>query len=405
MVQENEKDCIEARMVMPLLDWFAENARKLMFRENPQPYYVWVSEIMLQQTRVEAVKEYFARFIKELPDIRALACVQEEKLLKLWEGLGYYTRAKNLKKAAVIVMEEYGGKLPSTKEQLCKLPGIGDYTAGAIASIAYGRAVAAVDGNVLRVMSRLLGDDSDIAKASVRKSFSARLEAVMPKDFAGAFNQALMELGALVCLPNGKPLCGQCPLRKLCVAHRDNTWNQLPVKPAKKTRRREERTVLFLEGEDGFLVRKRPEEGLLAGLWEYPCLPGKKTQEEVGEFLTGTGYGMGKIMPLGDAKHIFSHIEWHMAGYYARLGELLRESEKMCFENGASYGIMEKNFLEGCVSVTWEKLKAEYSVPSAFEAYRAAVEKLRKGGGETPENIPPKKGKVKKARGKERNGG
>ena len=169
VVQENEKDCIEARMVMPLLDWFAENARKLMFRENPQPYYVWVSEIMLQQTRVEAVKEYFARFIKELPDIRALACVQEEKLLKLWEGLGYYTRAKNLKKAAVIVMEEYGGKLPSTKEQLCKLPGIGDYTAGAIASIAYGRAVAAVDGNVLRVMARLLADREDIKKAAGNK--------------------------------------------------------------------------------------------------------------------------------------------------------------------------------------------------------------------------------------------
>lgn len=368
---------IEERMVEPLLDWYAENARRLPWRENPQPYYVWISEIMLQQTRVEAVKDYFARFIRELPDIAALAQAEEERLLKLWEGLGYYSRARNLKKAAVVVMSEYGGCLPRTKEELLKLPGIGAYTAGAIASIAYEQKAAAVDGNVLRVMARLWGDGSDVTKENVRRDWAERLEAVMPEEFPGAFNQALMELGATVCLPNGKPLCGRCPLQELCTAHREDTWSRLPVKPDKKPRRVEERTVFLIETEEGFLVRKRPARGLLAGLWEYPAAEGKRSGEQVRELLEKNGIAGGDVTPLGEAKHIFSHIEWHMEGYYVKIRANRSEIEKMCFENRESYGIMSEAFLEKCIPVTWEQLNADYSVPSAFEAYRNAVGRLR----------------------------
>lgn len=363
-------------MVEPLLDWYAENARRLPWRENPQPYYVWISEIMLQQTRVEAVKDYFARFVRELPDIAALAQVEEERLLKLWEGLGYYSRARNLKKAAIVVMKEYGGKLPREKEELLKLPGIGAYTAGAIASIAYDRPAAAVDGNVLRVMARLWGDRSDVMKESVRRDWAGRLEAVMPKEFPGAFNQALMELGAMVCLPNGKPLCAECPVRALCTAYREDTWSELPVKPEKKPRRIEERTVFLIETTEGFLVRKRPGRGLLAGLWEYPAAEGKKTGEEVRELFENAGITAEDMKSLGTAKHIFSHIEWHMEGYYVKIRANVSEIEKMCFENRDVYGIINDSLLKNCIPVTWEQLRAEYSIPAAFEAYQDAVGKL-----------------------------
>ncbi len=374
--EKDEKNRIGRLMVEPLLDWYAENARKLAWREDPKPYYVWVSEIMLQQTRVEAVKGYFARFIGELPDIAALAGAQEERLLKLWEGLGYYSRVRSLKKAACIVMEQYNGKLPRKTEELLKLPGIGAYTAGAIASIAYGQVAAAVDGNVLRVMARLWGDGADTGKEGVRRDWARRLEAVMPQDFPGAFNQALMELGATVCLPNGKPLCAQCPVGGLCVAHREGTWEKFPVKAKKKPRRIEERTVLLVETREGFLVRKRPDKGLLAGLWEYPAVSGEKTETEILELFAKAGDIVGGILPLGKAKHIFSHIEWHMQGYYVQIRELSPDFAKICFENEKMYDIMKDGFPAGCIPVAWERLEAEYSIPSALEAYRKAVKKL-----------------------------
>lgn len=376
MKQEEKGDSVENRMIEPLLDWYAENARRLPWRENPQPYYVWISEIMLQQTRVEAVKEYFARFIRELPDIAALAQAEEERLLKLWEGLGYYSRARNLKKAAIVVMNEYGGKLPKEKEELLKLPGIGAYTAGAIASIAYGKAAAAVDGNVLRVMARLWGDRSDVMKESVRRDWAGRLEAVMPKEFPGAFNQALMELGAMVCLPNGRPLCTECPVCGLCTAYREDTWSGLPVKPEKKPRRIEERTVFLIETEKGFLVRKRPERGLLAGLWEYPAAEGKRSCEEVRELFEKAGIAGRDVKPLGEAKHIFSHIEWHMEGYYVKIRANTAEIEKICFENEKGHAIIKDSFLQRCIPIRWEQLKTDYSIPSAFEAYQNAVGKI-----------------------------
>ena len=393
MKQKSAENGIKVQIVSPLLDWFADNARKLPWREDAHPYYVWISEIMLQQTRVMAVKEYFARFVRELPDIEALANVTEERLLKLWEGLGYYSRAKNLKKAAVIVMEEYNGKLPEKTEELLKLPGIGAYTAGAIASIAYNQVAAAVDGNVLRVITRLLGDFSDIGRESVRRDFEKQLLRVMPRDFPGAFNQALMELGALVCVPNGKPHCTECPVMDFCAAYKENFWDKLPV--------------FLIEGEKGFFVRRRKESGLLSGLWEYPSVQGIKTEEEVRTMFCDN---VAKIQPLGAAKHIFSHIEWRMFGYYIRLRQFSPQSEKICFQKEGEHGIMSSDIIPSassrptkgrtvslancahpsersmfgehgimslCIPVTFEKLRAEYSIPAAFSAYQKAVEKLR----------------------------
>ena len=220
-----------------LLEWFYRNQRILPFRTDPSPYHVWLSEIMLQQTRVSAALPYYERFLAALPDIPALAACEEERLHKLWEGLGYYSRVRNLQKAARIVCEEYGGELPADYDALRALPGIGDYTAGAIASISFGLAVPAVDGNVLRVFSRLYNDPGVITEPGVKKAFTARVMEHQPPEKAGDYNQALMELGALVCVPNGAPLCAQCPLAHLCAAHAAGTALTLPRKATPKARR------------------------------------------------------------------------------------------------------------------------------------------------------------------------
>lgn len=301
--------------VEPLLDWFRENARKLAWREKPLPYYVWVSEIMLQQTRVEAVKPFFARFIQALPDVEALACCPEERLLKLWEGLGYYNRVRNMQKAAQLVTAKYGGRLPASYEELLTLPGIGSYTAGAIASIAYGLAAPAVDGNVLRVMSRITGSEADISAPQVKKQFEELVMQVIPKDRPGMFNQALMELGATVCLPNGVPSCLVCPVRQMCIACRDGRQMELPVKAPKKARRIEQRTVLVIRDSEHAAICRRPPKGLLAGLYELPNLEGRLSPEEAVAAVRQYGFSPIRVMPLGEAKHIFSHVEWRMTGY------------------------------------------------------------------------------------------
>ena len=244
-------------IVEDLLRWFQENARVLPWREQKNPYYTWVSEIMLQQTRVEAVKEYFLRFIEELPDVQALAKAEEGKLLKLWEGLGYYNRVKNMQKAAVQIMEQHQGKLPADYEELLRLKGIGTYTAGAIASIAYGIPVPAVDGNVLRVTKRLAASYDDVSKVSVKKELETSLTQIMPKGHPGAFNQALMELGAIVCLPNGTPLCSKCPVQKYCQAYKKDIVMELPVKAKKKARIIEERTVFLIEYQNQYILHQR----------------------------------------------------------------------------------------------------------------------------------------------------
>ena len=260
------------QLAEPLLSWYDEHARILPWREEPTAYRVWVSEIMLQQTRVEAVKPYYERFMEALPGIRELAACPEERLLKLWEGLGYYNRARNLKKAAEILVEEYEGVMPKDYEAVLALPGIGSYTAGAVLSIAYEKCYPAVDGNVLRVLSRVTEDDRDILKQSVKKSVETALQAVMPQDRPGAFNQALMELGATVCVPNGQARCEECPLKNLCRGHRDGIELEFPKKAAKKPRRVEERTVLVLLRGDDRAIRKRPPKGLLSGLYELSLI-------------------------------------------------------------------------------------------------------------------------------------
>lgn len=336
----------------PLLAWYDTGRRILPWREEPTPYHVWVSEIMLQQTRVEAVKPYYDRFVTCLSDVKALAEAQEEQLLKLWEGLGYYNRVRNLNKAARIIMGEYQGIMPDSYEELLKLPGIGSYTAGAIASIAYGKAVPAVDGNVFRVLSRLRLDERDIMQQSVKKQVEEELLVSMPKERPGDFNQALMELGATVCIPNGAPKCEVCPWEKICLAHARHRETQFPVKSAKKARVIEKKTILILRDENKAALKKRPEKGLLAGMYEFPWIEGNLSEKEVLNYLKGIGLSVLHIKPLAESKHIFTHKEWHMTGYAVRVDELA-----------------EKNKDNELIFVDRKDAIEKYPIPSAFSAY------------------------------------
>ena len=334
-----------------LLDWFYQNKRILPFRTDPSPYHVWVSEIMLQQTRVSAALPYYERFLAALPDIPALAACEEEKLHKLWEGLGYYSRVRNLQKAAKIVCAQYGGQLPADYDALRELPGIGDYTAGAIASISFGLPVPAVDGNVLRVFARLYDDARLITDPAVKKAFTARVMEHQPPEQAGDYNQALMELGALVCVPNGAPLCAACPLHGLCRARAAGTAPTLPRKAAPKARKVAPVTVALVESGGNFLIRQRPEKGLLAGLWEPLLWEGEAlTPGELHEKLTAMGLvcEAEAIAPLPEAKHIFSHIEWRMTQY--------------------AVPAPPQPAPEGTVWASREQLRTEYTLPGAFKA-------------------------------------
>ena len=339
----------------PLLKWYDKNKRILPWRDKDNAYYTWVSEIMLQQTRVEAVKPYFQRFIQELPDVAALAAAPEERIIKLWEGLGYYSRVRNMQKAAVQVMEEYGGRIPEDFETLLSLKGIGRYTAGAIASIAYGKKVPAVDGNVLRVYARLTENRGDIMKQSVRKSVENDLTEQMSEDRPGDFNQAMMEIGACVCIPNGAPHCEKCPLQQICLAYADGTQLQYPNKAKAKERTVEEKTILIIRDAELAVLHKRPSKGLLAGMYEFPSMKGFCTAEEVKEYLTENGLQVLRIQPLEDAKHIFSHREWHMKGYLIRVDEL---APKKVGPDSADWIYIEPRETQG-----------RYPIPSAFAAY------------------------------------
>ena len=333
------------------------------WREDASPYRVWVSEIMLQQTRVEAVKPYYERFMNALPTIAALASAQEEDLLKLWEGLGYYIRVRNLQKAARMVTERHGGEMPADYDALLALPGIGHYTAGAITSIAFCSRKPAVDGNVLRVLSRLRADERSISDEKVKKAVEAELEEAMPKDRPGDFNQAMMEIGACVCLPNGKPKCEACPLAELCAAHANGTEEAYPHKDAKKARTLEEKTVLLIRDEGKIALRKRPAKGLLAGMYEFPCLPGKVSQKDVVRFLRENGMKVLRIQPMGEAKHVFTHKEWHMLGFLIRVDEL----------EGKGFGEDVKDWIYVAPAETRER----YPIPSAYEYYARALSMLR----------------------------
>lgn len=341
-----------------LLTWYQEHARILPWRipeknrENPNPYHVWISEIMLQQTRVEAVKGYYQRFLERLPDVAALAKVPEDELMKLWQGLGYYNRARNLQKAAIIIMKEHHGKFPDKYEEILELPGIGEYTAGAIASIAFGERVPAVDGNVYRIYTRLFADSSDITKAGIKRKVREEILSMVPEENPGAFNQAWMDLGATICLPNGEPSCQECPIGEFCKARLQENPLDYPVKPAKKQRVQQEKTIIILECQGKYLLQKRPSKGLLAGLWEFPSQEGKLTLRELQSYLSEWKIKEEDIQLLGKGKHIFSHVEWHMLGYLVHLKqipELLQESQGFW----VSVDDMEEN----------------YSIPSAYAEY------------------------------------
>ncbi len=298
-----------------LAPWYAKNARDLPWRRDREPYHVWLSEIMLQQTRVEAVKGYYARFLAACPDIEALANATPDALHKLWEGLGYYSRVRNLQAAAQRIMTDFGGVFPRSYDEVLSLPGIGPYTAGAICSIAYDLPTPAVDGNVLRVVTRLLACGSSIDDEGTKREVRDALAAVYPPE-AGAFTQSLMELGATVCTPNGAPKCEQCPLNEICLAHRQNTWEKYPVRGAKKPRRVEDRTVFVLRCGEDEAVRKRPNRGLLAALWEYPNVPGTMDPAAAIEQAAAWGCAPSDIQMQLDRVHIFTHVQWNLRCYY-----------------------------------------------------------------------------------------
>lgn len=304
-----------AWIVEPLLSWYNKQARVLPWRENSDPYRVWVSEIMLQQTRVDAVISYFNRFMENFPNVQALAKAEEETVLKLWEGLGYYSRARNLKKAAEVICEKYGGIFPKDYKEILALPGIGKYTAGAISSIAFGMPRAAVDGNVLRVITRLNEIEQDILDEKFRKQIGEQLEQVYPHKSCSAFTQSLMELGAMVCIPNGAPKCESCPLNIGCLAYKNSTWKKYPVKKKRAKRKAIDKTVLILCDREKIAVQKREETGLLAGMWEFPNVDKKISPSEIDMWLREQNIEVVHIEKQKDVKHIFTHLEWHMHCY------------------------------------------------------------------------------------------
>ena len=331
-----------------LLDWYDHNQRILPWRDNKNPYYIWISEIMLQQTKVQTVIPYFERFIRTLPTIQALANAEEDALLKLWEGLGYYNRVKNLQVAAKEVVHNFNGVLPNNKEDLETLKGIGPYTSGAIASIAFNKKHSAVDGNVLRVFARLLEIKGDIKEPKNKKRIKEYVETLLPSR-VGDFNQGLMEIGATVCVPNGQPLCALCPFNSYCKAYLNNTTKEIPEKRKKKKRPIELKTVLVLKHNNRYAIEKRNDQGLLASMYQFPMFNGHLSIEEIIGFELGT---IEKVSNLEINTHKFTHKEWNMQGY---LIELSKDNTSYLYE-------------------TYQNIDKNYTVPSAFSVYKKLIE-------------------------------
>lgn len=341
-------------MFEALIPWYEAHKRELPWRQDKEPYHVWLSEIMLQQTRVEAVKEYYRRFLTTLPTIADLAEAPEEQILKLWEGLGYYNRVRNLQKAAQTICADYAGVFPSEYAQIRSLSGIGDYTAGAIASICFDAPTPAVDGNVLRVYSRLLADDANIDLQTTKKRITRKLQETYPRKNPGIATQALMELGATVCVPNGAPRCDVCPVAEICQAREQDTWRNLPVRSEKKKRKIVDKTVFILLTEDTVALHKRSASGLLAGMWEFPNVDVKLDKQEAVTQVTGWQTEPLDLLMQTSYTHIFSHVEWHMTAYYIRCR---RTNKKWKW-------------------VTKESLDETYALPSAFRPFREQIEHL-----------------------------
>lgn len=340
----------KAEFASRLLSWYDVSARDLPWRKDKTPYRIWVSEIMLQQTRVETVIPYYRRFLQSFPTIESLAACDEEALRKLWEGLGYYRRAKHLKEASIRIMERHGGVFPSAKEDIEALPGIGAYTSGAIRSIAFEQKAAAVDGNVLRVFARLTGETGDLAQTTVKRRLTERVEELLPDRRNGDFTQALMELGATVCLPNGLPKCEVCPFSTECVARNSATTASIPLKTKQTARRVEDWTVFVLCSPEGRIhVNKRPGNGLLANLWEFDKTLGHLSEQEAKDHLNALGVLVRAIRRLPDRTHVFSHVEWRMTAYRVDVA-----SDKT---------------LDDGLWVSVPHLKEDFSIPTAVRAY------------------------------------
>ncbi len=355
-------------ILQKLPDWYRSQAdlRELPWRKSPTPYHTWLSEIMLQQTRANAVIPYYERFLAALPDIAALAACDDDALMKLWQGLGYYSRARNLKKTATIICQEHNGKIPQDFKTLLALPGIGRYTASAIGSIAFGQPWPAVDGNVLRVISRALASTADIALPATKNSMEQALLPHYPQsETAGDLNQAFMDLGATICLPKGTPHCARCPLEKICLAHAEGLEQELPHKSSPQKRRCENRTIFLLMQGDKVALHKRPPKGLLAGLWEFPNLEGKLSKTAAKEWLQTHGLSAKHIHSLPAAKHVFSHIEWHLSGWRIELtppSDLILQKDSLPF-----------------VWADTQELAEKYSLPSAFHYYLSEIYSKEEG--------------------------
>lgn len=331
----------------PLIAWYKKNFRDLPWRKDRIPYHIWISEIMLQQTRVEAVKDYYMRFLMECPDIQSLAQLSDERLLKLWEGLGYYNRANNLKKAANVVMDQYREEFPNEYEDVIGLPGIGEYTAGAICSICYDEATPAVDGNVLRVMTRLSDWHAVIDEQKTKKLARQMLLDLYEQGDCGLLTQSLMELGAVVCIPNGEPKCADCPLQMYCRAYALKNYMELPQRKEKKSRKIQEMTVFILRCGNEYAIRKRQAKGLLANMWEFPNINQKMETKDAMCYIAGQGYEPIELEKMIPYRHIFSHVEWHMQAYYIEC----------------------KNKKKDFIWIEQTDFEKEYALPTAFKYF------------------------------------
>lgn len=334
-----------------LIPWYECHARVLPWRENKDPYHVWLSEIMLQQTRVEAVKGYYKRFLDALPTVQSLADAKEDTLLKLWEGLGYYNRVRNMQKAARTICEKHQGEFPKSYEDIHALSGIGDYTAGAIGSICFDLCTPAVDGNVLRVYSRLFADATNIDMQSTKRMVTQKLAQAYPKEHPGKATQALMELGATVCVPNGAPKCEQCPLAGFCEVCKKGSWKDYPVRKEKKARMIVDKTVFVLRCEDRYAICRREDKGLLASMWQFPNIDEKMTVKKAMKHLEELGIEVRQPEMQQEYTHIFSHVEWRMTAYYLS-----------CY-----------NQLEDYAWASREELEQIYALPSAFRPFMEAL--------------------------------